>query len=92
MTLLQQEVQDAYRGRVFGIRGTMAALLQLVGTLIAGALGGVVGPIALLNIQGGSYVLVGVLALVILPGLLSSGTRNVEKVATLDSPGDTTSP
>jgi MFS family permease len=92
MTMLQQTVQDAYRGRVFGIRGTIAALLQLVGTLIAGALGGVVGPIVLLNIQGGSYVLMGVLALVILPGLLRSGARNDGEAAVTTPVGDATSP
>jgi predicted MFS family arabinose efflux permease len=79
MTMMQQAVQDAYRGRVFGIRGTIAALLQLAGTLIAGALGGVVGPIVLLNIQGGSYILMGLLALVILPGLLSSDTNMMRR-------------
>jgi MFS family permease len=73
MTMLQQVVQDAYRGRVFGIRGTMAALLQLTGTLVAGTLGGVAGPILLLMIQGGSYVLMGALALLILPRLLPDG-------------------
>ncbi|HEV2108585.1 MAG TPA: MFS transporter, partial [Thermomicrobiales bacterium] len=91
MTMLQQAVKDAYRGRVFGIRGTIAALLQLIGTLIAGALGGVVGPIVLLNIQGGSYVLVGVLALVILPALLSSGPRNDGEAVATTPAGDVTS-
>jgi len=91
MTMLQQAVPDAYRGRVFGFSGTIAALLQLAGTLMAGALGGVVGPIVLLNIQGGSYVLMGVLALVILPGLLSSGASHDEKPVTT-APGDAMSP
>ncbi|MGI8975152.1 MAG: MFS transporter, partial [Thermomicrobiales bacterium] len=63
-TLLQRAVRDEYRGRVFGIMGTTSALLQLAGTVIAGVLGGVLGPIVLLNIQGGSYVLMGLLALV----------------------------
>lgn len=92
MTMLQQAVPDAYRGRVFGISGTIAALLQLAGTLIAGTLGGVVGPIVLLNIQGGSYVLMGVLALVILPGLLSSGTSNDEEAVVTTPAGDAASP
>jgi len=66
-TLLQHTVEDLYRGRVFGVMGTLGASLQLVGTLLAGLLGGLLGPLTLLNIQGGSYVLVGVLALVLLP-------------------------
>lgn len=69
-TLLQRSVRDEYRGRVFGLMGTTSALLQLTGTLIAGVLGGVLGPIVLLNIQGGSYVLMGLLALVVLPRVL----------------------
>lgn len=76
LTMMQQSVRDAYRGRVFGIRGTIAALLQLAGTIIAGVLGGVVSPILLLNIQGGSYVVMGLLALLILPRLLTGDTRH----------------
>jgi MFS family permease len=72
MTMLQQAVRDAYRGRVFGLMGTIYALMQLAGTLIAGALGGLLGPIVLLTIQGGSYVAMGLLALAILPRLLAS--------------------
>lgn len=72
ITLIQQSVQDAYRGRVFGIMGTTSSLLRLVGTLIAGALGGIAGPLVLLNIQGGSYMVMGLLALIVLPRLLST--------------------
>lgn len=66
-TMLQQSVEDAYRGRVFGVMGTLGSSLQLVGTLLAGLLGGVLGPLTLLNIQGGAYMLVGSLALLLLP-------------------------
>lgn len=78
-TLLQRTVRDEYRGRVFGIMDTTSALLQVAGTLIAGVLGGVLGPIVLLNIQGGAYIATGLLALVVLPNVLSqSGIgRNV---------------
>src|SRR5215216_1267946 len=65
-TILQTHVEDAYRGRVFGSLSTSAALLMLVATTAAGALGGVLGPIALLNFQGGSYVVAGVFVLVAL--------------------------
>lgn len=67
-TLLQQTVEDAYRGRVFGAMSTLGSGLQLVGTGVAGLLGGVVGPLVLLNLQGGSYMLVGLLALLMLTG------------------------
>jgi hypothetical protein len=59
LALLQRTAPDAYRGRIFGALGTTSALAHLIGTLVAGTLGGIVGPIALLNIfQGGSYLLV----------------------------------
>jgi MFS family permease len=66
-TLLQQSVEDAFRGRVFGVMATLGSCLQLIGTLLAGLLGGLLGPLTLLNIQGGSYMLVGALALILLP-------------------------
>lgn len=91
-TMLQQTVQDAYRGRVFGIRGTLSALLQLAGLLIAGTLGEAVGAISLLTIQGGSYVAMGVLALVILPRMLASDTHHDKDEATTPAKGDATSP
>jgi MFS family permease len=69
-TMIQQAVRDAYRGRVFGQMGTTSSLLRLAGTLIAGALGGALGPTVLLTIQGGSYIAMGLLALAVLPGML----------------------
>lgn len=67
-TLLQSGVRDEYRGRVFAALGTTGALLMLVGTTTAGAIEGVAGPITLLNIQGGAYVLAGLFALLTLRG------------------------
>jgi MFS family permease len=67
-TLLQSRVRNEYRGRVFGVLGTTSALLMLTGALIAGGLGGVVGPITLLTVlQGGAHILAGVLVLTLLP-------------------------
>jgi len=65
-TIMQTHVEDAYLGRVFGSLGTSASLLMFVGTLTAGAVGGVLGPIALLNFQGGAYVVAGVFVLLML--------------------------
>lgn len=60
-------MDDAHRGRVFGLIGALSNLSGLVGTIIAGTLGGILGPIFLLNaLQGGVYVLVGPLVLVLL--------------------------
>lgn len=59
-SLLQLATPDRYRGRVFGALGTTSALSGMIGTLIAGAFGGIFGPIALMNVfQGGSYLVAG---------------------------------
>jgi len=65
-TILQTNVEDAYRGRVFGSLGTSAALLMLAGATAAGLTGNLLGPIALLNFQGGAYVAAGLFVLVAL--------------------------
>jgi len=62
-TILQMHVVDAYRGRIFAALGTTAGLLMLVGTVAAGVAGGFLGPIVLLNIQGGAYVAAGLFVL-----------------------------
>ena len=60
-TLFQTLVADEYRGRVFGAFGTTLSLLSLIGMAFAGAAGDALGVIPVLNIQGGGYVLVGLL-------------------------------
>jgi MFS family permease len=65
-TILQTHVEDAYRGRVFGSLGTSASLLMFLGTAFAGATGAVLGPIVLLNLQGGAYVVAGLFVLLAL--------------------------
>ena len=66
-SLLQMGVDDARRGRVFGLMGALSSGSTLVGTIVAGTLGGILGPIFLLNtMQGGVYLVAGVLVLVTL--------------------------
>jgi Na+-transporting NADH:ubiquinone oxidoreductase subunit NqrB len=65
-TILQTHVEDNYRGRVFGSLAQTSSLLMLVGTVTAGAVGGALGPIAMLNFQGGAYVAGGLFVLVAL--------------------------
>ena len=66
--ILQTSIDDAYRGRVFGAIFATMAVLRLVSTLIAGVLGGIISPIPLLiAMQSGSYVLLGLVALALLP-------------------------
>lgn len=66
--LLQLAVADEYRGRVFGTYGTTGALLAIVGTVLAGALGDRVPVVTVLNIQGLAYVLAGLAVLALLGG------------------------
>ena len=66
--ILQTSVEDAYRGRLLGAIFTTMALLRLASTVLAGFVGAVVNPIVLLvAFQAGSYVLLGVVALALLP-------------------------
>ncbi len=62
-TVMQTSVADHYRGRVFGARGAVMALLGLVGTTLAGVLGDRLPVVALLNLQAGGYLLAGMLVL-----------------------------
>ena len=64
-TLFQTLVADEYRGRVFGAFGTTLSLLSLGGMAFAGTAGDLLGAVPVLNIQGGGYVLVGVLVLLL---------------------------
>jgi MFS family permease len=59
-TLIQTNVPDRYLGRVFSALGTTTALLMLGSTLVAGAVGDRVSPIALLNVQAAGFLLSGV--------------------------------
>lgn len=79
-TLLQEAVRDEYRGRIFGMLGTISALLMLAGTLIGGTLGGILSPIVLLTVQGGSYFAMGLLALLLLPPALAATGHEEEQL------------
>jgi Na+/melibiose symporter-like transporter len=71
MTLVQTRVTDEYRGRIFGVVNTFAGLGLLVGTLGAGVIGGLAGPVLMLNVfQGGGYLLTGafILGVVLIGG------------------------
>jgi MFS family permease len=68
-SLLQFLIEDKLRGRVFGVTISIGALMTLLGMILAGTLGDRLGPILMLNIQGGMYALSGMLVLVTLWGL-----------------------
>lgn len=78
-TLFQTLVEDRLRGRVFGAIQAVSALMMLIGMILAGLLGDRLGPVLLLNIQGGAYFLTGVLALLTLSGMLLKRQVAVEE-------------
>lgn len=94
MALFQSRVADAYRGRIFGAYGTTFSLLGLVGMAFAGAMGDVLGVVPVLNVQGGGYVVVGILSLLLLPLAvraprpLAGATGAPEPVATIATTGE----
>ncbi|MBK9056112.1 MAG: MFS transporter [Chloroflexi bacterium] len=65
-TLLQNQVQDEYRGRVFGALSTTMSLLVLVGMGFASVAGDRLGIVPVINVQGFGYVLAGTVAWLIL--------------------------
>jgi MFS family permease len=73
-TMLQNAMPDEYRGRVFGAFGMVAAILGLLGTIVAGYLGETISAVTLLNVQGLGYVVTGALALALLKRHYSSRT------------------
>lgn len=62
-TLLQTNVAEQYRGRVFGAYGTTAAIAGLVGTGVASAFGNSATLVTLLNTGAVLYILAGIVAL-----------------------------
>jgi len=83
MTLFQRHTTDERRGRVFSLVTLAQAVSVVVGSLLAGFLGGPTGIIPVLALQGVGYVAAGVLVRARLghPAPVRSATR------TLDSPG-----
>jgi MFS family permease len=69
-TLVQTQTADEYRGRVFGALGACWALFMLCGMAIAGGLGERLG-IGLINLQAVGYLLTGIIAFVLLRGLVA---------------------
>ena len=66
LTLFQTETPSQARGRVFGALTTVQNLTMLATTFAAGALARPLGIVPVISVQGGVYVLVGVIVLVVL--------------------------
>ena len=58
--------------RVFGVYGTLSALLMLIGMAFASGLGDTLGISNTIYVGGGIYILSGLLAAVLLPGVAST--------------------
>ena len=71
LTLLQSNVDDEYRGRIFGALNTVQAITMLFGMVLASGLGDHLGIVTMLEVDAGFNILAGVLAFVMI--------RKVEK-------------
>lgn len=79
-TVFQSIVEDRFRGRIFGALLAAGSFMTLLGMILSGVLGARLGPVLLLNLQGSSYFLSGVLALLTLSKwLVQRATVNAEK-------------
>jgi MFS family permease len=83
MTLFQRNTTDDRRGRVFSLLSLAQAVSVVVGATLAGLLGGAVGIMPILALQGAGYVVAGLLLFV----LLDRSAAEVPSGASLDLPG-----
>jgi Na+/melibiose symporter-like transporter len=81
--LFQRNTVDAERGRVFALVALASSVTVVVGSLGAGLLGGTVGIMPVLAIQGVGYVVAGLLML----AALERAAGRAPAVASLDLPG-----
>ena len=65
-TLLQDHSTDDQRGRIFALIFAVSALSLTVGAVTAGFLGDAIGIIQVLALQGGGYVVAGVMVLLLI--------------------------
>jgi predicted MFS family arabinose efflux permease len=63
MTLYQRNTTDEHRGRVFSLVSLAQAISVVIGSTIAGFLGGPTGIMPILALQGAGYVVAGMLVL-----------------------------
>jgi len=68
VTLPQMYTGDSHRGRVMGAIGAVGGLGSLIGAIFAGILGTVVPVVVLLIVQGGGYVIGGMVVLALTRG------------------------
>jgi MFS family permease len=66
---IQARAPGEYLGRIFGVYGTLSALLMLIGMVFASTLGETLGISTTLYFGGGIFILAGLLAGLTLPGI-----------------------
>jgi MFS family permease len=71
-TLLQENTEDSYRGRVFGILTMTGSTLELLSVSFAGIMAERLGIVPILSVAAGITVMAGVLALVLLKNATSA--------------------
>jgi MFS family permease len=81
-TLLQMNVGDRYRGRVFGTYGAISALTSLIGMGLAGALGELLGVVVIASLGGALYLTAGLLAWGMLRETASAAAPTIRTVRT----------
>jgi MFS family permease len=85
MSVLQEQSEPRQRGAVFAAVGLLSALGQAAGILLGALSDGPIGLLALLEVQGGLYLLSGVIALLWLPRTGGGTVR--ESAAAVDHAG-----
>lgn len=90
-TILQLRVPDALRGRVFGALGTTFGIFSLAGMIFSGVMSDLLGIVPVLNIQGFSYVLMGLVGLTLLHQRMR-GSQPVQAEVTTEILPDTLTP
>ncbi len=81
ITLLQSNVADEYRGRIFGALNTIQAIAMLFGMMLASGLGDRIGIIPMLEVDAAFNILAGILAfLMIRKGVMLAPVPEVEPV------------
>jgi len=71
-TLLQQNVADRYRGRIFGAYGALSAFSMVIGQVLASLLGDRAGIVPMLDVMAFLYLVAGALALLLPRGQAAS--------------------
>jgi len=68
VTIPQMYTSDSHRGRVMGAIGAVGGLGSLIGAILAGILGTVLPVVLLLIVQGGGYVIGGLVVFALTRG------------------------